>query len=476
MLKKIQEFVEKYNMIDKGDGIVLGVSGGADSVSLFYAMLELKKIYQTRLAVVHVNHGIRGADADQDEEYVRRLCQENQIPFTAVHKNVVEEAKRRKMSEEEAGRQIRYQAFYQVMKQYHFQKTAVAHNKNDLSETVLLNLFRGTGIKGLGGIEPVRGKIIRPLLCVERSEIENYLEEMGIQYQNDISNQQDKYTRNKIRRNVLPYIKENINEQVTAHIASAAGILLMTNDYMEQEAGKAFQDLVSRNGTECSFDTLEFGTKHPAIQTMVLRKILFDLSGKQKDIEMKHIDIILDILSKGVGKKADLPYGLECVNSYGKTIIRRKEREKKERKKTAMELSVPGSFNVPECGISIDLKLLERNSQSEDEIEKLCKNPQNDYTKVFDYDKIRNTILLRNRRTGDYFQCDSRGGTKKLKEFFVNEKVPAEKRNQILLLADGSHIIWIVGFRISEYYKIDKKTKRILYVNINGGERHGRQN
>ena len=179
MWRKVEKYMEQYHMIKRGDRIVLGVSGGADSISLFFVMVGLCKKYNIDIVVVHVNHGIRGEDAKRDEEYVQRLCERHGVPFECVRVNIRELAKQEKMSEEEAGRKVRYEAFANVAKKYGCNKIAVAHNQNDVSETVLLNMFRGSGLKGLVGIEPVRGNVIRPLLCVKRSEIETYLLERG---------------------------------------------------------------------------------------------------------------------------------------------------------------------------------------------------------------------------------------------------------------------------------------------------------
>ena len=188
MIQKILKFITENDMLKANDRVIVGVSGGADSVCLLFTLMEIRREIPLTLAAVHVEHGIRGEDAKEDARYVQRLCQEYDIPFRKYCYRVAEIARERKQSVEEAGRELRYQAFEEACREYHANKIAVAHHMDDDAETVLLNLFRGSGLKGLAGIPAVRGKIIRPLLCVSRQEIEQYLTEHGIAYRTDATN------------------------------------------------------------------------------------------------------------------------------------------------------------------------------------------------------------------------------------------------------------------------------------------------
>ena len=205
-LKRIENFIADYSLISMHDRIVLGVSGGADSVALLEVLNELKDKYSLRLFVVHVNHGLR-EEAKEEAKYVEALCKERDIPFYLFNENVKELSEKMMIGIEEAGRFIRYESFEKVSKEVNADKIAVAHNTNDLSETMLFNLFRGTGVKGLASISPKRGNSIRPLLCVQRNEIEEFLKERKVSFCVDKSNYSNEYSRNRIRHNVLPQLK-----------------------------------------------------------------------------------------------------------------------------------------------------------------------------------------------------------------------------------------------------------------------------
>lgn len=471
MLKKVEQYIKQYHMIERGDRIVLGVSGGADSVSLFVVMLELREKYNIEMVVVHVNHGIRGEDAKRDEEYVKELCRKYGVNFECVCENVKELARKEKLSEEEMGRKVRYEAFSRIAKQYGCNKIAVAHNQNDVSETVLLNLFRGSGLKGLAGIEPVRGNLIRPLLCVQRREIEAFLKERNWQYHDDVTNFETDYTRNKVRLRILPYAEKEINERASEHIAKSAVILSEANGFIEEEADKLYKCVVEKERDAQSILLKPFQEAHSILRREVVRRVLFSVAGKRKDIEMAHVEMILELVEKGAGKKADLPYGIEAIHQYDKIVVKKKTK-KPEENHPGVEVVIPGIVKVPGTKIQISCEVIAVTEEYRANLEKVCFQKKNDYTKWFDYDKIRNTVFARYRKTGDFFICNSQGNKKKLKDYLIDQKVPANKRDSILLLADGNHIMWAVGLRISEHYKISCQTTRVLKVKVDGGNEH----
>ncbi len=236
-----------HQLFAPGDGVVLGVSGGADSVCLLFALYGLARELEIGLYVVHVNHGIRG-DAARDAAYVETLCRKLEVPFTLVEEDVGAVARRQGCSTEEAGRQVRYEAFYREMERRGAQKIAVAHNAGDRAETMLLNLFRGSGLTGLGSIRPVRERIVRPLLGLERWEIEAYLERRDISWRQDSTNDTDEYTRNRIRRHILPYAEREICSGAAAHLCKAADIFMEIEDYMEEQIRQAGRLCAAREG------------------------------------------------------------------------------------------------------------------------------------------------------------------------------------------------------------------------------------
>lgn len=444
MKKKVLKFIEDNKMFKYRDSVVLGVSGGADSMCLLWLLKDLTSL-ELDLHVVHVNHHIRKEEAKEDAEFVRNVCHKSNIDFVQFDFDIPEIVRQENLSEEEAGRIKRYEAFRQYADQINADKIAVAHNLNDNSETVLFNLFRGTGIKGLKGIEPLKDMIARPLLCCTREEIERYNKENNIEYVTDSTNNETEYSRNKIRLELLPLIEKNINEGATYNIVNAAENLRDIADYMDFQIKKAYTEYVQNDELICE----GFGLPR-AIVSGIIRNMIEKQSGKLKDITKRHIDQVLDLRKKEVSKIINLPYQLVARRTYTGIAIEK-------------EIDRVISENKEE-------KLLSENQIYETEFIKACfeKNGYNEKmeedimcTKWLDYDKIQ-SLNVRFRKPGDYLVVNNDGGKKKLKDYFIDQKIPKELRDEILLVADGNHIVWIVGYRISSYYKITEQTKKII--------------
>ena len=467
--ERIFEYCEKYHMLEPGDGVVLGVSGGADSVCLLVALLGLQEKWQLRLHVVHVNHGIR-TDAAEDADYVKQLCEERGIPFYLIEASVEELARERGCSTEEAGRQVRYEAFAQVMQETNCQKIAVAHNRNDRAETMLFHLFRGTGLSGLVGIRPKREQIIRPLLCLDRAEIEEFLQERGVIYRHDSTNDGDDYTRNKIRHHILPYAEQEIVQGSVANMARTADILAETEHYIEEQVQKARRECVQEvQGDVPGFrlDSVTFGALHEFMKKRLVLELLKELSPGHKDIAAIHVEDVCLLFGREGNREIHLPYGIRARRQYEELFLERPESED-----TTYELEeiviwpreITGEEKVFSLGRGrrICLKCIDlgKNPVNLQDI------PENKYTKWFDYDKIIGCLTLRNRRGGDYLSL-RRGEAlqhKKVKDYMITEKIPKMYREQIPLLAEEDHVLWLVGYRISEYYKVDENTRKILQV------------
>lgn len=480
MVNKVRSFINQYNMLSVGDRIVVGVSGGADSICLFHVLLELSSEFKLTLHIVHVNHGIRGDQADSDEAFVEALTRKHDLPFYRVKKDVPSIAKEEGLSEEEAGRNVRYAAFNKVYIENHCDKIAVAHNKDDNAETFLFNLFRGSGIKGLSGIPPVRDKIIRPILCLERREIENYLAKHRIPYVIDSSNLTDDYSRNKIRNKVLSYVKEEINTGVIEHINKSANMLREIDNYILKNVNKAYEDIVKeKENKEIRINIDEFNKLDIVIQKELIRKVINRLSNKLKDIDSVHIKSSLELIDKQVSKEIHLPYGLVVSRGYDELIFSINKQARRDNKRLSdsiaydinkgfnpISIKIPSSISLPHTDKTISTKIIPYDQD--------LVIPKEDYTKWIDYDKIKNNLLLRTRQVGDYIQIDNKGSTKKIKSLFIDEKIPRENRDELPLIADGSHIVWVIGIRISEAYKINKSTKTILEISIHGGNENGK--
>lgn len=456
-------------MASPGQRILAGVSGGADSVCLLFMLLEYAARFSVQPAAVHVNHGLR-EDAGEDAEFVRKLCERVQVPFFLREVDVRELAAREKRSLEEAGRILRYRVFEETAREFGADRIAVAHNLNDRAETMLFHLFRGSGVRGLCSIPPVREKIIRPVMCLERNEIEAYLHIRGIPYRTDSTNDEDDYTRNRIRHHLLPAAKQEVSPQALSHMCAAADDLAQLEEYLGMQTAAAekacVRSLPGSPGGIC-VSVEEMLRFHPAIQKRLLLALLKRLAPGGKDIARVHVEAALSLFEKEGNRQVDLPFGIRGVRSYGNVFLGR-EQPRQGRDPGKLFRKVDLAPEEPERPITYDLN----GCQAQIRIffaEKEGKIPENEYTKWFDCDKIIKSPVFRFREKGDYLSLsDGRGGIihKSLKEYMIQEKIPREDRDRILVLAEDDHVLWLVGWRISEYYKVSGNTKRVLEAKL----------
>ena len=467
MLKKIKDYVEKWQMLQKEDRVIVGVSGGADSICLLLVLAELQKGIGFDLVAVHVNHGLRGEEADNDEGFVKDFCEKMSIPCICYFADVASIAKKRKQSTEEAGREVRREFFNQVLQSHQGTKIALAHHQDDNAETFLLHLARGTGLKGLGGIAPVNGTVIRPLLCVRRKEIEQYLKEQKVSYCVDKSNQSDAYTRNRMRNHVLPYMEQEINSKVVEHMNDTMEQLRQLQEFLEQQVQTLWEVCVEKSEKGLIVKRERFETAPSVLKVTLLKRALATVSGREKDLESVHFSQLEELVSKQNGRKIDLPYGLEGKRIYEGVVIRKKSEDLSD---TLEEVI----YNVQEDEAVFRIGDAEIRCKKIEKID--GKTFEKSNTGRFDCDIIKGNLSFRTRREGDYITIHPDGRTQKLKSYFINEKVPEEERNQILLVAEGSHVLWIVGYRQNCVYQAKEDTKNILEIQINKGENYGRNN
>lgn len=469
MKNRVLNYIRQNRMIEEGESVVIGVSGGADSMCLLNIMEEISELLSLKLAVVHIHHGIRKKTADRDAEYVENYCKTRDIPCFISRVDVPALSKQWGMSEEEAGRKVRYDTFEKILKEISKDghgKIAVAHNADDSAETVLLNLFRGSSIKGMAGILPVRGNIVRPVLCLTRKEIEEYNENKGVIYVHDETNFVPEYTRNKLRLQILPAIKEAINSRASEHINLMGQSLAQIDDYMEKQCDQIYDDIVSRNQTDGALhiDCNKFYELHIAMQVQLVKKCLYEVAGRVKDITAKHIHSVRDLFSMEVGKSVDLPYNMAAVKEYDDVTIKVKAIKETE-KNISNEVIIKGEGTYSlELGNEIIGLTVGNDCFNEGIFE------ENQYTKWIEYDIMDGNLLLRTRRDGDYIILDEKGSRKKLKDFFIDKKIPREERSRVCLLARGSEVIWIVGYRLNAAYKVNKDSKHIWKLQITGGK------
>lgn len=464
MQKKVLKFMEQYHMAEEGERILAAVSGGADSICLLKVLLSLQKEKHYQLFVVHVEHGIRGEDSRKDAEFVENFCKEHKIPCKVYHCKAEVYAREHKMTVEEGARALRYGYFAKAAEVFQADKIAVAHNQNDCAETMLFHLVRGTGLKGMCGILPVRENIIRPLLCVERAEIELYLKEQGQEFCTDKTNEELGYTRNRIRHQVLPVLSD-INSQAVFHLNQTAAMAAELEELVGALMQQAETAYVRRENTEVLI-LQEVQTQKSFIQKSLVHQVLAQTADSSRDISGIHVQQVLNLLEKQVGRKVNLPYGMEAERTYMGVRIKKNQLENQQEERYKVWEILPGEvLEIPEYGYRIYTRILEGNLENQE-------IPQKIYTKWLDYDKIKGSILLRTRRERDYFIMDTEGRKKKLKKYLIDEKIPREQRDKLLFLSDETHLIWAIGYRIGEDVKVTENTKRILEIHVDGGTIH----
>lgn len=455
MYQRVKEYIQRYHMLEKEDKVVTGVSGGADSICLLFMLIELQKELGFSIVAVHVHHGLREGTADADAAYVQKVCREQGIDLRIFREDVKKYAKENKLTLEEAGRNIRRMRFGQVLEESGGTKIALAHHQNDNAETLIWNLCRGCGLKGMGGIAPVDGVYVRPLLCLKRKEIESYLAERGISYCTDETNLEDDYTRNRIRSHVIPYLEEQINQQTVEHMADTMEQMRKLGEFVEQETRRhARQCIRYVHGNQAILNAEAYGKAPEALQAYMIHEMLCQIAGRRKDIESVHVRAVMELIEKQVGRRVDLPYHMQARRCYEGIVLS---------KTTDVDTIEDISAEEPAT-----FRIFERQSD-------IVIFPKKTYTKWFDYDIIKNTVKIRHRAPGDYITIDKNGGTQKLKQYFVNEKIPREERDQVWLVADGSEIMWIVGYRQNQRYQVTEHTRRIMEIHFHGGKKDGRE-
>lgn len=451
MLQRTAAYMKQQQINLNGEKVIIGLSGGMDSVCLFHILKDLG----VSLEAVHVNHQIRGEEAKRDEQFVKDLCARYNIPFHGYRYDVPKISREKHLSEEEAGRMVRKEAFARVMKEQGAGYVALAHHGNDRAETFLFHLSRGTGVKGLGSMKPVQGTIIRPLLWAERKEIEQYVQEKGYEFVEDATNSQTEYTRNKIRHEIIPALEE-INPRCIPHICGAAEKLSAVSAYIDREAEKLCRLSAVMYGQEVQILKLAFEQGDEVLRIPVLQKCVEYLSGSLVNITEEHLEKLGALFAMQTGKEIHLPYGITAVRTYeGIRMFFREEKGQTE----PVEITGEGTYDFGGVIFRVSVEAWDESKIF----------PIKNYTKCFDYDKIIDKVFLRNRGSGDYLEINKNHGRKSLQDYLVNEKVPKDERDRVILLACGSHILWVVGKRISEYYKVTKETKKVLKVQVCGG-------
>lgn len=461
MYKKVRDYIKENEMLLPGDTVLAGVSGGGDSMAMLHMLWEFSAELGFSLEAVHVHHGIRGEEADRDLALVEKFCKEFQIPCRVYRFDVPRLAKEWKLGLEEAGRIVRRQAFEteeeRVRRNSGRVRIALAHHKNDLAETLLHNLARGSGIRGLAGIRAVNGTMIRPVLCLERKEIDHYLKEKKIPYVTDSSNQEDDYTRNRIRHHILPLMEEEINTGAIAHMAGTAGMLVQADEFLTGCGAAVLEQFLQEDGSFLL--TEHFFKTAPIVQSYAVMEALGCLAGKRKDVSSVHVQQVLELFKKQTGRRISLPYEICARRTYeGILLFKQEYQPKKKETDGEWELPLPGLKKCPLGTFQTEIFSYFGQKISEKK-----------YTKWMDYDKIKKNLFVRTRRAGDYLIINDEGSHKRIRRCMIDDKIPAELRDKVPLVTCGEEVLWMVGGRMNEKYKITPNTKRVLEVRYQGG-------
>lgn len=459
MLQRITRYAEEKGLLAQGDRLVIGVSGGADSMCLLLVLDELRKTHDLALHVVHVHHGIRGAEADRDAAFVEEACRGMKIPCKIVRIPVPELAKERGIGLEEAGRDARRRCFLEEALRVGANKICVAHHRDDQAETVLFRALRGTGIRGLAGMAPLSRPfaepvaVVRPLLCVGRSEILNFLRAAGQSWCEDSTNGTDDYTRNFLRNQVFPLLRQ-VNPQAELHLAQLAEQAGSFAEWTEAELAAVFQNAVCGDGLRLA--VVEELPDAPRRE--VLLRWLRSLSGEARDWNALHVAQVEGLMRCQPGKELCLPYGVRLVREYDRLC--RKSAETREAF-LAVRIDLEGEpFAEMELSGNKKLRLSLKERKKGEAI------PKNKYTKWFDYDKIGQELSIRTRCAGDYLKISENGGRKRLQDYFVDARIPADERRSLPLLTAGSLVLWVIGYRTSESCRVDDGTRRVLAAEL----------
>ena len=461
MLDKVINYIKENKIIQQDDRILVALSGGPDSVCLLHMLYRIKDKFNLKLGAIHINHMLRGEEADKDENYIIDLCEQMGIKHYVKRINIEYIAKETNVSLETAGRNERYKAFEEIKIKDKYNKIAVAHNANDQAETILMRIMRGTGLEGLTGIKPQReGGIIRPILCLNRQEIEDYCEYNGLNPRIDASNYDRHYSRNRVRLDILPYMRDNFNKDIIDTLNRMTLLLQKDNEFIEEYSKKCYNIYCKKHNNKLEILKELFEKEMESIITRVVIIAFKEISKSYQNFEMKHIYEIVNLAFRETGKKINLTNNIICENLYGNIVLSKNDNKYYNScVKTEIKLDKDNIIeNIEFNNYIINFEVIENKKK-----EKFTKN---NLIKLFNYDKIEKEILIRYRKDGDKIIPLGMSGSKKVKDIFINSKVPREERDNTPILCFDDKISWIVGYKTSQLFKIDSDTKMILKITV----------
>jgi tRNA(Ile)-lysidine synthase len=447
-IDKVGSTISKYGMLSGGETVLIGLSGGPDSVCLLIALDKLKEDLNLKLHAIYIDHGLRPGETPDEIEFCRKLCQGLTVPFITRSIDVKTYAKENDINKQEAARELRYRAFDEVSAETDADRTALGHTADDQVETFLMRFLRGSGPAGLAGIPPVRGRIIRPLIDVERREVEQFLGEENQVYIVDSSNLEEDYLRNRLRHSVIRELKD-INPHIVQTVSRTMDVLREEEKYFGILVTKTLMKLICRK-SDLRIEL--FLTPMEMMDKVVLRRVLRRAINETKGLRgmgFIHIEDIIELIKRGdPGDRIYLPKGLRVIKNYGTLVITSEIPQGI----GYFSIEVPGEAVLREIKAVI-MATVEESFDSGGDGKEVA---------VFDADKVGAVLSVRPRMKGDFFYPIGFGKRKKLQDFFVDEKVPRDERDGIPVVASGHDIVWIAGYRGDERFKVTGDTKRFL--------------
>ncbi len=444
--QNVLRFIDEKKLIEKGDNVLVALSGGPDSVFLLHFLVHFRKRLDIKIGAIHINHMIRGKAAREDEAFCSDLCLYLDVDLRIVRKNVRQFAGKNKISLEEAGRIIRYREFNRECKRSGYNKIATAHNCSDNAETVLLNLIKGTGLKGISGIPVSRGIIIRPILGLTKEEIYKYLNEKNISYRTDLSNQSNEYERNLLRNKIIPVIKENLNPNIERTVFNSSGVFTEISRLFEEASGSLTDNLFSVLKYELRLSLKALNDANKAVSSFALKlQIERNFSVKA---EFNDIKKILSLKDKQAGRTVELSNKLSAIKEREYIVIRRKTKNQADK-----TIRLKEGESVAVDGAKLKIKNIEGS------FEGYSGSRKKEYISG---DSIKGNFLLRRWKNGDKFFPLGLGGSKKISDFLNEQRIPSSKKRDQLVLTNENKIVWVVGLRLDDRYKITKQTKKVF--------------
>ncbi len=461
LLDKIRKTLNSHNMVASGDKVLVALSGGSDSVALLGLLRELSEELGIELFAAHLNHLARGEDSYRDAQFAKEICEQWNIKSYFAEIDVKKEKANLKSSFQETARNLRYEFLKNTLKKINGNKIALGHTTDDQAETVLMNFTRGAGLKGISGMPPVRGEVIRPLIECRKEELLSYLKESSIKFCHDSTNDSKVYLRNRVRAEFIPYLEDNYNPNIVDRLGKMSQLIRDDIDLLDDLTQEYFDKLSFNNifGEQISLKLNNLNLTKPGLKKRLLLAAIEYIKGDLRRIESGHIIRLDDFCKKGVpGKTLQIPSLIEAVISKGSLILRREKCiEPIEFTSVSRPIEIPGKTELKELGIALNCRLIDRGN--------LDFNIKKEKEEFFDFEKTGNQISCRFFEPGDRFVPLGMDKAKKVKSFFIDEKIPKNERNRIPILTNGKNdIIWIYGRRISQEFRIREETRKIIAI------------